>query len=238
MKRFWTDATVAPAEGGWRVLLDGRAVKTQAGSAQVVPSKTLASAMAAEWAAQGEVVDPVTLPLRDLADLAIDVIAPDRAGASATLLRYAETDTLCYRAEPDAPLHARQIAVWEPLLVAAETRWDIHFERVSGVIHRPQSAATLARLERVLETHDHFTLAALTTLSALAASLVIALAALEPEADPQALWNAAELEEDWQIELWGSDAEAAERRARRLAAFASAVHFAILARLGRAGGQS
>lgn len=230
MKRFWTEATVAPTQGGWQVLLDGRVVKTQAGSAQVVPSEALALAMAAEWSAQGDTVDPDTLPLRDLADYAIDVIAPDRAAATAQLLRYAETDTLCYRADPDEPLHARQIGVWEPLLVAAETRWDVHFERINGVIHRPQSAATLARLERVLATHDGFTLAALTTLSALAASLVIALAALEQGADASGLWNAAELEEDWQIELWGADNEAAERRARRLASFSAAQRFALLVR--------
>ena len=230
MKRFWTEATVAPTQSGWQVLLDGRVVKTQAGSAQVVPSEALALAMAAEWSAQGDTVDPDTLPLRDLADYAIDVIAPDRAAATAQLLRYAETDTLCYRADPEEPLHARQIGVWEPLLVAAETRWDVHFERIIGVIHRPQSAATLARLERVLATHDGFTLAALTTLSALAASLVIALAALEQGADASGLWNAAELEEDWQIELWGADNEAAERRARRLASFGAAQRFALLVR--------
>ena len=229
MKRFWSEATVAPAEGGWRVLLDGRGVKTQAGSPQVVPSPALAEAMAGEWAAQGPEVDPDSLPFRDLADYAIDVIAPDRAAAIAHLLRYAETDTLCYRAEPDEALHARQLALWEPLLAAAESRWDIHFERISGVIHRPQSPATLARLERALAAHDNFTLAALTTLSALAASLVIALAALEPGADPAALWNAANLEEDWQAELWGMDAEAAERRARRLASFSAAQRFVQLA---------
>ena len=230
MKRFWKDATVASAEDGWRVLLDGRAVKTQAGSAQVVPSEALAAAMAGEWAAQGEIVDPLSLPLRDLADYAIDVVAPDRAAAVTQLLRYAETDTLCYRAEMGEPLHARQLALWEPLLTAAEARWDVHFEPVSGVIHRPQSPATLTRLERAVAAHDQFTLAALTTLSALAASLVIALAALEPDADPAELWNAANLEEDWQIELWGADAEAAERRARRLAAFSAAQRFAQLLR--------
>ena len=230
MKRFWTEATVAPFGTGWQVLLDGRAVKTQTGSVQVVPSQPLAAAMAAEWAAQGATVDPASLPLRDLADYAIDVIAPGRTAATAQLLGYAETDTLCYRAEPDEPLHARQLALWEPPLSAAEARWDIHFERVSGVIHRPQSAATLARLERVLSAHDDFTLAALTTLSALAASLTIALAALEESADPGQLWNAANLEEDWQIELWGADAEAAERRALRLGAFRAAQRFAELVR--------
>ena len=230
MKRFWTDATVTAASDGWQVQLDARPVKTQAGSAQVVPSQSLAASLASEWAAQGATVNPDSLPLRDLADLAIDVIAADRARTIAALLRYAETDTLCYRAEPEEPLHARQIELWEPLLLAAEARWQVQFARISGVIHRPQSAATLAQLERALAGYDHFTLAALTTLSALAASLAIALAALEPGADAETLWNAANLEEDWQAELWGSDAEAVLLRARRLAAFSAAQRFAQLVR--------
>jgi chaperone required for assembly of F1-ATPase len=230
MKRFWKDVTVADLAGGWQVMLDSRAVKTQAGSQQIVAARALAEALAAEWAAQGEDIDPQSLPLRDLADLAIDVIAPDRAGAVAKLLGYGETDTLCYRAEPDEPLHARQLEVWEPLLKAAETRWDVHFERISGVIHRSQSSATLARLEKVLAAQDPFALAALTTLTSLAASLVIGLAAIEPGADTEALWTAAELEELWQVELWGEDSEAADRRVRRYAAFRSAAKFAALAR--------
>ena len=229
MKRFWIEATVAAAGSGWQVLLDGRAVKTQAGSAQIVPSPALAAALADEWAAQGATVDPDSLPLRDLADLAIDVTAADRAGTIAALLRYAETDTLCYRADPEDPLHTRQIELWEPLLLAAEARWQVQFERVSGVIHRPQNAETLARLAHALAAHDHFTLAALTTLSALSASLTIALAAIEPGADATVLWDAANLEEDWQAELWGTDAEASERRARRSAAFSAAQRFAQLA---------
>ena len=230
MKRFWTNAAAAAAGDGWQVQLDGRPVKTQAGSAQIVPSPDLAAALADEWAAQGPTVDPASLPLRDLADLAIDVIAPDRAATVAALLRYAETDTLCYRADPEDPLYVRQTEIWEPLLQAAEQRWQVQFERISGVIHRPQSAQTLARLEQALAAYDPFALAALTTLSALSASLALALTALEPGADTTTLWDAANLEEDWQAELWGADAEAADRRARRLAAFRAAQRFAQLAR--------
>jgi chaperone required for assembly of F1-ATPase len=229
MKRFYKEASVAPDGDSWRVMLDGRAVKTQGGRAQLLPSQALAEAMAAEWAGQGETIDPAALVLRDLADHALDVIAAGRAAVIADLLRYAETDTLCYRAEPDEPLAARQGELWEPLLKAAEARWDVHFTRIAGVIHCPQPAATLARLKAVLATRDAFALAALTPLTTLAASLVTALAALEPGADVPALWDAANLEEDWQAELWGRDAEAQERRARRYASFAAAVRFAELA---------
>ena len=235
MKRFWKEVGVSPAADGWSVTLDGRALKTQGKRAQVIPSRALAEALAGEWAAQGEEIDPASFVLRDLADMAIDVIAEGREAAIIDLLRYAETDTLCYRAEPDEPLHARQLELWEPLLRAAEARWDVHFERVSGVIHRPQSPATLARLKAVLDAKDTFALSALATLTALSASLVIGLAALERDADARQLWTAAELEEDWQAELWGRDEEAEARRARRFAAFSAALDFARLAEARPAG---
>lgn len=230
MKRFYKDVAVCAEGDGWRVTLDGRGVKSQGGRAQIVPSRALAEAMAGEWAAQGEDIDRAAFVLRDLADYAIDVIAGDRAQVIAGILRYAETDTLCYRADPDEPLHPRQRAEWEPLVTAAEARWNVRFERVCGIIHRPQPDATLARLKEVLDGQDDFTLAALQTLASLSASLVIALAAIAPEADVPALWDAAELEADWQIEQWGADAEAAARRALRLASFASAARFAALTR--------
>lgn len=230
MKRFYKQAQPAQAADGWQVTLDGRAVKTQGGRSQLVPTRALAEALAAEWAAQGEAIDPASLVLRDLADHALDVVAPDAEAARKALLRYAETDTLCYRADPDEPLHHRQLELWEPLLAAAEARWDVHFARTSGVIHRPQPEATLARLDAVLASLDPFALAALNTLASLAASLVIGLAALAPDADAAALWDAAELEEQWQAQLWGRDAEAEARRDKRFAAFAAAARFAALAR--------
>ena len=228
MKRFYREAAAQPQADGWQVMLDGRGVKTQGGRAQIVPTRALAEAMAAEWAGQAEEIDPAGFVLRDLADMALDVIAADRAGTIATLLRYAETDTLCYRADPGDALLVRQGEVWEPLLATAEARWDVHFERISGVIHRPQPAETLRRLEGVLTAQDDFALSALTTLTTLAASLVTGLAALDPAADPAALWDATNLEEDWQADLWGRDAEAEARRARRAAAFAAAARFTRL----------
>lgn len=230
MKRFWKQASIVEAEDGWRVLLDGRAIKTVGGRAQVVPTQALATALAEEWAAQGEEIDPALFVYRDMADFALDVVGADRAGQIAALLRYAETDTLCYRGDPGEALTERQDAVWEPLLTAAERRYDIHFERVAGVLHKPQPEATLRRLRAVLEAQDDFTIAALKQLASLAASLTLALVALDPGADTTALWDAANLEEDWQAELWGKDAEAMDRRARRAAAFAAAARFAALAR--------
>ena len=226
MKRYYREAAAVHADGGWHVALDGRRVKTQGGNALVLPSEGVARLLAGEWAAQGEEIDPQSFRHRDLADFAIDIVAQDRAAVIAAILRFAETDTLCYRADPDEPLWKRQQEVWEPLLAACEAREDVRLQRVSGVMHRAQDARMLAKLRARLETLDTFTLAALTNLASLAASLAIGLAALEPDADGEALWDAANLEEDWQAERWGRDAEAEERREKRKADFVAAIEFA------------
>lgn len=230
MKRFYKAVTAGPAGEGWQVMLDGRGVKTVSGRPQIVPTPKLAAALAAEWDGQGEEIAPERFILRDMADYAIDVVATDRTATIRALLAYAETDTLCYRAEDGEALHDRQQVVWEPLLAAAEQRWDVRFSRIEGVMHQAQPVATLARIEAALGTYDDFTLAALRNTAGLAASLVIGLAALASDADPHALWDAANLEEDWQVELWGRDYEAMDLREKRFSAFAAAMRFAELVR--------
>lgn len=232
IRRFYKNVTLGQQPGGWQVLLDGRGVKTVGGLPQIAPTQALGEALAAEWRRQGERIDPQSLPLRDMADYAIDMVTPDPGAVATSLVGYAETDTLCYRADPDEPLHARQQAVWEPLLARFEADHGIALVRVSGILHRPQPPETLTALRARLITLDPFTLAALETMTTLAASLVIALAALDTggEDEPLALWQAACLEEEWQADLWGRDAEAEERRARREADFLRACGFARLAR--------
>lgn len=230
MKRFWKEVAVEPRDGGYRVALDGRPIRTQAGHPQVVPTAALAEAMAEEWRRQGEEVDPKAFPLRDLADYAIDHVRIDRAATVAKLMPYGETDTLCYRAHPDEWLYRRQHELWEPLLTAFEERHGLRLTRVSGIVHRPHPPAAMARLRALLEAHDDFALAALNTLAPLAASLTVALTALEPEANPRTLFAAANCEQDWQAELWGWEWTAEEQRAQRLAAFQTAAKFARLAR--------
>jgi chaperone required for assembly of F1-ATPase len=226
VKRFWKEVAVEQADGGWRVSLDGRPIRTQGGAAQVVPSRALAELLADEWRSQPEEVNPAAFALRDMADYAIDQVTDARHQTIAKLLRYAETDTLCYRADPDEPLHRRQWEVWEPIVSAFETTHSVKLERVSGVLHKPQPAQTLAAVRDRLEQLDPFALAALEVMTSLAASLCVGLSALDPGADAAALWNAAELEERWQSDLWGSDAEAEDRRQRRAATFMGAVEFA------------
>jgi len=229
MKRFYRDVATEQFGAGWRVMLDGRPIKTAGSRPQIVPSAALARALAAEWAGQDDTIDPARCVLRDMADYAIDVAATGR-DVQRAILAFAESDTLCYRGDPDEALWAHQQQQWEPLLTAAESRWDIHFVRVCGIIHRPQPPETLARLAAVVAAQDDFTLAALHTLTSLAASLVLGLAALESDADVPALWAAAHVEEDWQAELWGRDEEAMARQTQRGAIFAAAAEFVRLLR--------
>lgn len=230
MKRFYKEVSVGERDGFWHVLLDGRAVKTVGGRAQALPTQALAEQLAEEWAAQGEEIDPALFLFRDMADYALDVVAPDREQAVRELLPYGETDTLCYRAEPGDALRREQDLVWEPLLGAAEARHGLAFARIGGIMHRPQPPETLARLEALLGGLDAFALAALRNLAGLAASLVIGLSALDG-VPAEELWTAANLEEDWQAERWGRDAEAEARREARRKVFVAAARFAELARV-------
>ncbi len=153
----------------------------------------------------------------------------DPAATVAKLVSYAETDTLCYRADPEDALFKRQQEVWEPLVAGIEQREDIRLYRVSGIIHRAQPEGSMERLKERLCRLDPFPLAGLFTMASLAASLCIGLEALEDDADPQALWMIANLEEEWQAELWGRDPQAEERRARRGEDFARALRWTSLA---------
>lgn len=230
MKRFYENVELRAAQGGWQVMLDGRPVKTQSGRPQIVASRELGERLAAEWAVQGEEIDPRGFVLRDLTDHAIDTVAADPAATIEHLLRYAETDTLCYRADPEDALFKRQQELWEPLVAALEQREGVRLERVSGVVARKPSGDTIEALRRRLAMLFPLELAALDMMASLAASLCVALAALEADADADALWNAAELEEHWQADLWGADEEAEARRAERRAKFRQAFEFARLAR--------
>ena len=228
MKRSYKDVATAKVEGGWQVMLDGRGIKTVKGSAQIVPSEALAKALAAEWDAQGEKLDPATLPMRDMADYAIDIVASDTAALIKKLLSYGDTDTLLYRADPEEPLYARQQEMWEPITSAFETQYGVKLVRVSGIMHRAQNEETPSTLRAALKNKSPFAMAGIEAMASLAASLVIGLEASDPEADALALWQAASLEEDWQAEQWGRDEEAEERRAKRQVDFLKAAEFVHL----------
>ena len=225
MKRFYKDVATAQTDLGWTVSLDGRPIKTQGGRPQLLPSEAMAEMLAEEWRAQGEEIDPAAFRFRDMADYALDVVARDKDALVAKLLGYAETDTLCFRADPEDALYRRQQEMWEPILVGMEAREGVKLHRISGILHRAQTAETRERLAARLKALDAFTLAALEQTTGLAASLCIGLEALQEGADGEALWTAANLEEDWQADLWGRDEEAEERRKKRKGDFLAAMEF-------------
>lgn len=232
MKRFYEKAEVAETGGGWQVALDGRALRTQGGAEQIVPTQALAGALADEWREQGPDLDPAAFPLRDMVDYAIDRVAPDPVAAVAAIVPYGDTDTLCYRAEDGSSLRTRQDEAWEPILAAIEARHAVAFVRAGGVVHTAQAPETLAALKAHLESLDPFTLAAVQNMAAIAGSLCVALAMLEPDADAETLFAHANLEEDWQAAQWGWDNDALTRRDARLAGFILAARLAALVRHG------
>jgi chaperone required for assembly of F1-ATPase len=226
MKRFWTEAR---AEGG-QVLLDSRPVRTPRRNILLLPTQVLAEAVAAEWNAVGETVDPRAMPLTGLANAAIDIVTPDRPAFAAQLAAYGETDLLAYRAERPPSLIQRQSAEWDPLLAWVRARYDVHVDLASGVMHRPQPERTILRLRDAIAARDAFELAALSPIITIGGSLIAGLALVERAFDPDTLWKAVALDELWQEEQWGEDALATKARASRRLEWDSAVR--LLALLG------
>lgn len=225
MRRFYAEVGVGTDKS---LLLDGKPVKTPGRAPLIVPTAALAESIADEWRAQGDTIDPRSMPFTGLANAAIDRVAPDRDGFARGLAVFAESDLLCYRAGDPESLIMRQSAAWEPLLDWAEHRWDIHFIRVTGIVHQPQPPSTLARLGAAVAALDPFRLAALSPLVTIPGSLVIGLAAVEQAFDVETLWEAATVDECWQAEHWGEDDEATARTALRRAEFASAARMISL----------
>lgn len=224
MKRFWKEVSV---ENG-QVALDGKPVRTPGRAPLVLPTPALAEAVAEEWRAVGETIDPRDMPLTGLANAAIDRIAPDPAPFAAGLAVYGESDLLYYRAEDPAPLVERQAESWDPLLAWARGRYDIHFETTAGVIHRAQPEATIARLAEAVGALDGFRLAGLSPVVTVSGSLVGALALLEGAVAAETLWQAALVDELWQAEQWGEDELAIQARDAHRADFEAGARFLSL----------
>ena len=226
MKRFWTDASVVEVDGGYGVTLDRRPLRSPARATLVVPTLALAQAIAAEWVAAGQTVDPRAMPMTGLANAAVD-----RADGQlvAGITSYAESDHLCYRAPDPAPLIEQQADAWDPLLEWARTRYDVEFAICSGIVHVAQPSETITKLGDAVTSLDRFRLAALSPLVTIGGSLVAGLAVLEKAFPPEAAWEAVSLDERWQLEKWGSDAEAqASLDAKRCDFLAAARFLALL----------
>ena len=227
-RRFWTRAGVRPEAGGFAVALDARPLRTPAGAALVAPTEALAAAIAAEWDALEAEIDPKRLPLTRLANSAIDRVAPQRAAIVAAVAEYGATDLLCYRAEGPEALAARQAAAWDPWLLWAGRSLDAPLLAFRGVMHRSQPPASRAALGRAVAAESDFGLVALHDLVALSGSLVLGLAVRRGALDPAEAWELSRLDETWQAEQWGLDAEAEAAAAVRRAGFLDAARLSTL----------
>ncbi len=229
-KRFYAQASWAAVPPGFRVLLDGKAIKTPAKAEMALPNQALAEAIAAEWQAQGEEVEVRSLVLTGLAWTAIDRVAPGRERVVEELAGYGAHDLVCYHAETPADLAARQREQWQPLLDWAARSLDAPLAVTSGVVSIEQPPETLAALRRAVAARDDFELTALSAAASAAGSLVIGLALVAGRIDAAAAFEAAQLDESYQIERWGEDPEAARRRAAIKADIETAARFLALLR--------
>lgn len=225
MKRFWKTARAVAVGGGWGVGLDGKPLRTPARALLSVPSEALGRAIAGEWAAAADSVDPRTMPLTRLAYAAIDRVATGRAAFAAGLAEYAQGDLACYRAEGPETLAARQRQSWDSLLGWARRRFDVDFVTTTGIVHVDQPRPTVERLAHEVAALDPFRLAGLSPLVTIGGSLIAALAVLDGALAPEQAWDAVSIDERWQIEKWGADGEAEAAMASRKRDFLAAARF-------------
>jgi chaperone required for assembly of F1-ATPase len=231
MKRFWKVAEAVPGEdGGWAFRLDGRAVRTPARAPLAVPGEALARVIVGEWDAQGEEIDPASMPMTGFANATIDRVLPALGDFRGQIAAYAESDLLCYRADEPEPLVERERASWDPLLDWARGRFGVEFAVTAGILPVDQPARTLAALRGAVEALDPWLLAGVATLTQIGGTLVGTLALLDDAIEAEALFDAASLDERWQAELWGEDWEFTDRLARRGAEFLDAARWCALVR--------
>ncbi|RUM25500.1 ATPase [Rhizobium vallis] len=231
-KRFYTDVAVAEHEGGFAIMLDGKSVRTPARQVLAVPTGALARLVAAEWEAQAEVIDPVTMPVTRLVNTALDGVASNAQATFEDILRFSLSDLLCYRADGPELLVERQAERWDPIVDWAANDLGARFILVEGVMHHEQPREATAAFAVTLARHESpLKLAALHTITTLTGSAILALAFAEGRVTMEEAWSLAHLDEDWTIEHWGRDEEAEERRAARFAEFKAAteVFFALSA---------
>lgn len=224
-KRFWKTTATTPVENGFGVLLDDRPVRTPAKAVLYVPTRQLAEEIAAEFAAQEDRIDPMTMPFTRTANAAVDKVAIQHAEVADMLAAYGDSDLLCYRADRPDELVARQSEQWDPLLVWAERDLDARLEPRIGVMHSPQSPVALDTLRKRVHDMTNFELAAFHDLVSISGSLIIGFAAMMSHRPAEELWSLSRLDEIWQEEQWGADEEAQEMAAYKKEAFLHADRF-------------
>ncbi|MEO9863766.1 MAG: ATP12 family protein [Yoonia sp.] len=229
-KRFWKTTAAVECDGGYAIELDGRPVKTPAKVALVVPTADMAAAVASEWDAQVDLIDPTTMPVTRGANAAIDKVSVQKAEVVEMLAAYGDSDLLCYRAAGPAELIARQADHWDPLLQWAKGRFDADLKSAEGVMHVPQDGGALTRLKAELDAMTHFQIAAAHDLISLSGSLVIALAVIDGHLSEEDGWAVSRVDEEWQFEQWGDDDDARALESVKRQAFFDAANFYKMAR--------
>ena len=223
VKRFYKAVEVGEADGRHALLLDGRRARTPGRNPLAAQSRALMLEVAAEWERQSETIDPTEMPLTRLLNSAIDGVAHTMAETRADILGYAGSDLLCYRAEEPDALVARQAQAFDPVLRWAAESLGARFNVTAGVMHVAQPHAALAAIGAALDAYDDpAALAALSVMTTLTGSALLALAVARGFLSPEAAWRAAHVDEDFQAERWGEDAEAKARRQARWREFEAA----------------
>jgi chaperone required for assembly of F1-ATPase len=215
-RRFYTAAGVIEGPTGFEIALDGRPVRTPARHPLAFPTRALADTAAAEWDAQGEFIEPAQMPLTRLANTIIDGVAAAPEEVAAEVAKYLGSDLLFYRAEGPERLVARQEQAWDPVLQWAQTALGARFLTGTGVMPLLQPEAALAAARTAIP-HQPWRLGAVHAVTTLSGSALLALALASGAISCEAAWTAANVDEDWNIELWGEDALALQRRTLRLA---------------------
>lgn len=224
-KRFWKTTSVSEEGEGFAVALDHRRIKTPAKAALLLPTRPMAEAVAAEWDAQEEVINPLSMPVTRSANAAIDKVQHQHAEVAEMLAAYGDADLLCYRADMPAELVARQSEQWDPALDWAHKTLGARLVPRSGVIHKPQAEAALASLAGPVHRMTEFQLAGFHDLVSLSGSLVLGFAAASNWRNADDIWQLSRLDEIWQEEQWGADEEAQERVKIKRRAFLHAKRF-------------
>ncbi|WP_299368486.1 ATP12 family protein [uncultured Tateyamaria sp.] len=224
-KRFWSEAAAVETDMGWHVALDGRLVKTPAKVPLALPTLTLAHAIAAEWNAQDDVVNPLSMPFTRSANAAIDKVSIQHAEVADMIAAYGDADLLCYRADSPEGLVKRQSETWDPYLEWAADKLDARLHPRTGIMHESQDAGALTTLANRVHGFTNFELAAFHDLVSLSGSLVLGFAAAQDLHPAHMIWAASRVDEHWQIEQWGDDEEAQEVEQIKKASFLHAKAF-------------
>lgn len=227
-KRFFSKVQTAHGEGGIAILLDNKPVLTPSRRKFVAPTRELANAIAAEWDAQADVIDPRSMPLTRLANAVIDAVADTPARVAEEIAKYLGSDLLFYRADAPAALAAKQSRAWDPVLAWADEKLGARFVLTKGLMHVQQPHEAIDSAAAAIPS-DPWRLAAVSSIATLTGSALLAIALAYFAIEPDAAWSAAHIDEDWQMSQWGQDEFALERRAYREKEFQAAVTLLRLA---------